>query len=159
TYSPSTNQGQLPGPRTTAFAVAGHDHEVAMDELDNVLAQFARQASRAQDVPQTVTQIISFARDTVGTAHAGITLNQRQGRFASVGVTDPVVEEADRMQYELREGPCVEAAEQAPVVLSPEVSRDPRWPRWGPAARDLGLLSVLSAQLRARGRRIGGLNL
>ncbi len=130
-----------------------------MNELDNDLAQFAREANRAQDVPQTAVQIVSFARQVVGTAHAGITLNQRNGRFTSIGVTDPVVDEADRLQYELREGPCVESTEQAHILLSLDTGRDPRWPRWGPAARDLGLVSVLSAQLRARGRRIGGLNL
>ncbi len=130
-----------------------------MDELDRELARFAREASRAEDVPQTAAQIVAFAQQAVGTAYAGITLNQRQGRFTSIGVTDPVVEQADRLQYEQREGPCVEVAREAHVLLSPDVGHDPRWPHWGPSVRELGLVSVLSAQLRARGRRIGGLNL
>jgi GAF domain-containing protein len=130
-----------------------------MDELDRDLAKFAREASGAGDVSQTAAQIVAFAQQTVGTAYAGITLSQRQGRFKSIGITDPVVEQADRLQYEQREGPCVEVSTSAHVVLSPDAGQDPRWPRWGPAVRELGLVSVLSAQLRARGRRIGGLNL
>jgi GAF domain-containing protein len=136
-----------------------HDPEVVMDEFDHELARFARDASRAQDVPNTAARIVAFARETVGTAYAGITLNQPRGRFASISATDPVVQEADRLQYELREGPCVTVSGATPIVSSADVGRDPRWPRWGPAATRLGLASVLSAQLRARGRRIGGLNL
>jgi GAF domain-containing protein len=130
-----------------------------MNELDNNLARFAREASRAEDVAQTAAKIVAFAQHTLGTAYAGITVNQRHSRFISIGSNDPVVEQADRLQYELREGPCVQTAERTHIVLCADTAEDPRWPRLGPAAHELGLVSVLSAQLRARGRRIGALNL
>lgn len=130
-----------------------------MGETDGELARFAREASRAVGVPRTAEQIVSFAQQELGSSHAGITLLQPTGGFTSIGVTDPVVAQADEMQYELHEGPCVDVAEHAHIQLSPDIGRDTRWPVWGPSAHALGLTSVLSAQLRARGRRIGGLNL
>ena len=67
--------------------------------------------------------------------------------------------EADRIQYELRQGPCVDAAAESKIVVSSYLATDERWPEWGPKASALGFNSVLSAELHARGRRIGALNL
>jgi GAF domain-containing protein len=36
---------------------------------------------------------------------------------------------------------------------------DERWPRWGPAASELGFHSVISAEIHGRGQRVGALNL
>lgn len=73
---------------------------------------------------------MAFAQQAVGTTHAGITLHQPGGRFTSLGVTHPVVEQADQLQYQLREGPCVDVAVRTPTVVCPDVGQDPRWPRW-----------------------------
>jgi GAF domain-containing protein len=78
-----------------------------------------------------------------------------------MGTTDPVVDRADQLQYELREGPCVQVATVAAahVVRTGDLAADGRWPRWGPRAAALGLRSILSAELRAQDRVLGALNL
>jgi GAF domain-containing protein len=65
--------------------------------------------------------------------------------------------QADKLQYELGEGPCLSAwAEQRPVIIQ-DTKEETRWPRWTAAVEDLPLRSVLSAPLTTRGRQIGAL--
>lgn len=126
---------------------------------DQAFARLAIELSQAETVDQTAAQIVAFGMQTIGTRYAGITMIRGRGRLETVGPSAPVVRDADRLQYVLEEGPSIDSATRSQTVLSAEVTSDPRWPRWGPAAADLGLHSVLSADLHAGGRRIGSINL
>lgn len=109
---------------------------------------------------EAVDHVVGFAVRSTGTAFGGITLIQAGGRrFETVGATHPDVERADQLQYELREGPCIDAAVEARSVHSESLADDPRWPRWGPAAVELGFHSIISAEIHGRGQRFGALNL
>lgn len=94
----------------------------------------------------------------------GITLRRRRGRLESVTTSDPVAEQADELQYTLREGPCMEAALEVDHYLAEDVAHDPRWPSWGPRAAELGIRSLISVQLPSdtlhdRHEPLGALNL
>ncbi len=111
-------------------------------------------------IDDTVDHVVRFAVETLGTRSGAITLIQSGGkRFETVGATDSVVLEADRLQYDLREGPCVDASVESRSLASSDLAHDSRWPVWGPRASDLGFHSILSAELHSRGQRIGALNL
>lgn len=120
-------------------------------------------ASTLADITETddaIDKIVSVAVETVGTAFGGITLIHENGqRFETVGQTHQSVADADRLQYELREGPCVDAALASKSFASANLADDPRWPQWGPAVSALGFHSVLSSEIHGRGTRIGALNL
>jgi hypothetical protein len=68
-------------------------------------------------------------------------------------------ERLDRLQYELEEGPCIEALQDADWFRSGDIGRDARWPRWGPQAALAGGGSLCSIPLLARGERVGALNM
>ncbi|WP_332665627.1 GAF and ANTAR domain-containing protein [Aeromicrobium sp.] len=126
----------------------------------SVFASLAESLADIEGVTETIDQIVSFAVEAIDTTYGGITLIKSGGRsFSTVGATHQSVIEADRIQYELRQGPCVDAAADAKIVVSSYLATDERWPNWGPKASALGFNSVLSAELHARGRRIGALNL
>lgn len=126
----------------------------------SVFASLAESLADIEGVTETIDQIVSFAVEAIDTTYGGITLIKSGGRsFSTVGATHQSVIEADRIQYELRQGPCVDAAADAKIVVSSYLATDERWPSWGPKASALGFNSVLSAELHARGRRIGALNL
>ncbi|MEV5714573.1 GAF and ANTAR domain-containing protein [Amycolatopsis mediterranei] len=80
---------------------------------------------------------------------ASFTLIDPDGGFHTPAETGEVAVELDRLQHRFREGPCVEAAEPAgpAVAVAPDLTREPRWPRWAPAAAELGVGSVLSTAL------------
>lgn len=126
---------------------------------DEAFARLATELSESETVAQTAAQIVDFAMATVSTQFAGITLLRRHGQFETMGASDPAVVQADDLQYQLSEGPCVDASTPWQMVLATDLTTDDRWPRWGPGAARLGFLSVLSAELRAGGRRIGAINL
>jgi GAF domain-containing protein len=120
-------------------------------------------ASTLADISETddaINKIVAAAVEAVGTNFGGITLIHEQGaRFETVGQTDPAVADADRLQYELREGPCVDAALESRSFASTNLVTDPRWPTWGPAVDALGFHSILASEIHGRGKRIGALNL
>jgi len=66
----------------------------------------------------------------------------------------------DELQYELSEGPCLDALHQTDVLTVSDLSSDPRWPGWGPhIARELGVHSSMSFRLFTDGENMGVLNL
>ena len=129
-------------------------------EDPTIFATLADSLAETEGVTETIDQIVGFAVETIGTTFGGITLLNSRGRaFKTVGATHDSVVVADGLQYELREGPCVDAAVSDALIVSSYLATDDRWPQWGPQASLLGFNSILSAELRARGRRIGALNL
>jgi GAF domain-containing protein len=123
------------------------------------LSALADEIAAADTVDQAAGRITDFAARTFDTAHAGITLLRGQGRrYLPFGPTDSTVRRADELQDTLSEGPCVDATMLGPSVLSNDIGRDERWPRWTSGVADLGLGSILSSTMQTGRRRIGALN-
>ncbi len=110
---------------------------------------------------EAITEIVSAATDAVRTDFGGITLIRDHGdKFETISPTHPAVVEADRLQYDLDEGPCVDSAVEASAFFSTYLPKDSRWPKWGArVSEELGFYSVLSCEIHGRGKRIGALNL
>jgi GAF domain-containing protein len=132
-----------------------------MSDRDEQFAQFSVESAELKGVDEAISRIVQYAVATVGTPYAGVTLLRPGRRLESVGATDPVVGAADRLQHDLQEGPCLEAAvdRHTHVLLSADLAADDRWPQWGPKTAALGLRAILSAELRTGDRRLGALNL
>ncbi len=125
---------------------------------------FAHLAQELMGDPQaeevTFDTIVKRALEVVpGCAHAGITLRARRGRLESAAASDPLVETCDVLQYELGEGPCLEAVREDARYYSPDLLRDTRWPVWGPRVADLGVASVIAIQLSDGVEPLGALNM
>ena len=65
----------------------------------------------------------------------------------------------DRVQYEVRQGPCLSSAWEKITVLADDLRTDTRWPEFARRAADFGVLSMLSIQLYVRDEEMGSLNL
>jgi hypothetical protein len=123
-------------------------------------SQLQNESESAPDEVVTARTIVDRAREVVEDADAvSLTVVLAEGRYATLASTDDVAGEADGFQYDLDEGPCVEAAECTSWFRSGDVGSDPRWPRWGSKASSLGVSSVLSVRLTTHdGRAHGALN-
>ena len=127
------------------------------DELSVVSARLSGLLLSEETVANALGLVSSLLLATVPEAvGAGVSIMDRSGRRTS-GATDPLVERADALQYDLDEGPCLAAAAGRTLVRADDLRADPRWPRWAPAATELGLLSSLSAPLVAGERALGAL--
>jgi GAF domain-containing protein len=128
------------------------------DELSLVFARMSGLLLSEETVTTALGLIGSLALETVpGACGAGVTLVESRGRRRTSGATDRRVEEADRIQYELDEGPCLDATATRQVVRVDDIANDPRWPRWSARAAPLGLRTALSAPLVAGDEALGAI--
>lgn len=114
---------------------------------------------RARTTDDVITRLVAQASAAVHSELGGLTVIESGHGFGTKGATEPVVEQADHLQYELLEGPCVDASTTSQSLMASNLATDPRWPRWGPAVSELGMRSVLSAEVHAGARRLGALNI
>lgn len=128
------------------------------NELAALTARMAGGFLTEENASKAVQSLAYVLKDSVpGSAGAGASVISPRGRRESTGATDPVVLQADRLQYELGQGPCLSAwAEQRALIIQ-DTREETRWPKWTAAVANLPLRSVLSAPLTTEGRHIGAL--
>jgi transcriptional regulator with GAF, ATPase, and Fis domain len=108
----------------------------------------------------TLRRIVERAVDVVPACdHSGISLRRRHHRVETLATSSEVAATCDALQYELEEGPCLDAIWQEACYLTTDTSNDNRWPRWGPRVAEQGVGSVLSIRLSTSTETLGALNL
>jgi hypothetical protein len=94
----------------------------------------------AGDLDHTLERITAAAVELLpGVHHASITVKHADGRLETVAPTDPLLLGLDAAQYELREGPCFEAAVDVEYVTSPHLAADDRFPAYAALAVEAGI--------------------
>ena len=113
------------------------------------------------DPSSTMERALSVVRELVPNAQeAGFSMLHRAGSVETAAATSDVVVRIDKLQYEHREGPCLDAIWDSEIVQSTDVASDDRWPNWGPRVADeTGVRSMLCFRLFTHGDRLGALNL
>lgn len=116
------------------------------------------------DLHQTLAEIVTAAVATVPHADAGGISLTAGGTITARGPTDGTVGMLDRVQSELREGPCITALDEPPgdkIVLAHDLDGDDtaRWPRFAPHAVEAGYRSIMSVELATEGGTRAALNL
>lgn len=99
--------------------------------------------------------------DVTGTTGAGIMLISGDIPRGSVCTTDSVSALIEQLQYDLGEGPCLDAYSEDRPVLEPNLV-DPvvsRWPAFTVPVVDAGARAVFGFPLRVGAVRLGALNL
>lgn len=113
--------------------------------FDALRQTVADSLSEPGDLQQTLSRLTQTARDTVpGVDCAGICVRHSSGVLETVAPTRQLLYEADRLQFQLSEGPSYTADADEDVLYSHDLASDARWPTYGPAVAALGLLSQLS---------------
>jgi hypothetical protein len=99
--------------------------------------------------------------EVTGLSGAGIMLMSGDVPKGSLCTTDAVSEIIEQLQYELGEGPCVDAYERAEPVLEPDLAdpSTPRWPAFAGPAIDAGVRAIFGFPLHVGAVRLGALNL
>jgi ANTAR domain-containing protein/GAF domain-containing protein len=129
-------------------------------KFDDAMLAMGEALSHPGDLDKALDRIVQAAAGTVpGADYASITVRRADGRLITTAATAAIVREADELQYELGEGPCYDAVTVDTVTYSPDLSRDPQWPRFGPKVAEMGLLSQMGLRLINRDGEVTGLNL
>jgi len=110
--------------------------------------------------PET-KRLCEVCAEITGMTGAGIMLMAGDVPRGTVCTTDGVGALIERLQFELGEGPCVDASQQDRPVLEPDLA-DPITPRWlafSTPALEAGVRAVFGFPLQLGAVRMGALNL
>jgi hypothetical protein len=101
---------------------------------------------------------VAAASNIPGADFVSITVHRQDDSMVTLAATDPLAEQADALQYELREGPCYAAVTDERFVLVNDLADAVQFPQYGPKAVALGLGAQAAVQLFHEKER-AGLNL
>lgn len=127
---------------------------MATDRLSAVLAAMAGVDG---DGVSVLDRLCAAAVGLLSLRRAGISLMADGQLRGTVGVSDPRVAAVQELQFELGEGPCLDAWAGVEPVLEPDL-RAParvRWPMFGPAGVQAGVLAVFAFPLSLGAIRVG----
>jgi hypothetical protein len=134
--------------------------ETVLGQLAEAMVDVSELLQEPAKLDETLELITRGTADTVpGILEVSISITRRDGTIDTLAPSGPLAVEADRLQYELHEGPCLDAALEEPVVIVNDLATDPRWPLFGPKVADLGIGSQVAFQFRAEPHVRGALNL
>jgi GAF domain-containing protein len=126
-------------------------------ELFPALRQMAGLVLSRESVDTALELVTTLAGTTVpGTVGAGVTLVDAHGK-RSKAASNQAVEQADALQYELDDGPCLTAWRSRELVRIDDTTIDSRWPSWASAVSALGVRSMVSAPLVVADEAIGAI--
>lgn len=141
-----------PAPTTSMSPVAA---------LPAQMADVARRLrSESKDTETILRAISASAVESIpGAEYASITLVTGKAAVESPVLIGDLARESDRLQAELREGPCIRSALHSDTVWIRDMTDEPRWPAFSAAAAELGIRSMLCFTLYVEGDNFGALNL
>ena len=133
---------------------------MSVENLAEQLADAARELA-SEGVERTLEKAVGLAVELLeGCDGAGVSLVRRDKSLMTPAATAEWVAKGDSLQYELQEGPCMDAAWREELIVAPDLANEVRWSRWGPCVvNELGVRSMLCVQLFADEETLGALNL
>ncbi|RSN59328.1 transcription antitermination regulator [Amycolatopsis sp. WAC 04182] len=130
-------------------------HRVAAELHASYLDAVGHWADRPEQSPGLPPAFMTAVAETTGIRSLAVALFTTGGSEASVVVSDPLAAKAHDLEDILGEGPSRDEPLKPGVCFEPELVS--RWPRFGLAARELGVRAVVSARLGVAGRPMGTL--
>lgn len=131
-----------------------------MEERLLELAQRLAKNLPPGDLDQTLRRITASAVEVLpDVTMSSITVMHADGSLETVAPTHESLCEVDAKQYELREGPCYQAAVDSGNVVSTDLASDDRFPRYRGTALDAGIRAQVGLRLFENDKSQAALNL
>jgi transcriptional regulator with GAF, ATPase, and Fis domain len=129
-------------------------------ELAVQFAAVARALQAEPTVERTLARVTELAVSVIGGCdHAGITV-VRRGRPETVAASDKIPARVDALQYQTRQGPCLDAITDERINRSQDLAAETRWPQFARRAVELTeVRSMLAYRLFTADDTLGALNL
>ncbi len=130
-------------------------------EFDQRLGSIARDLLREPDTEQTLQRVVDLAAEHLeGEVWASISLVRRRRHVDTPASSDGRAEHADRLQYELGEGPCLDAIWEQETFQIDDMTTSAHYPTWTRrVSEETAIRSSLSLQLFTDEDSLGALNL
>jgi transcriptional regulator with GAF, ATPase, and Fis domain len=126
--------------------------------FDERLAAMARELVHEPDTLQRIVELAAAHFDAE--VYASVSLVQQRRQVQTPAASDQRAARADQLQYELGEGPCLDAIWAQDAVQIDDMTTEQRYPDWARrVAEETGIRSSLSLQLFTNEDSLGALNL
>jgi GAF domain-containing protein len=136
-----------PGDEVTPAA-----YVTTLEDLTGLLLEEASLTQLLEAILELTSRAVSAC------AAVSVTVVADDGGYTTAAATSEDAFAVDALQYELEEGPCVDALHSGEEHLLSDLAGEDRWPRFVERATSLGFGTVLAVPLLARGIPIGALN-
>jgi GAF domain-containing protein len=129
--------------------------------LAELMADTARQLREHKPEEILLDEAVdAVARDIDPCDAAAISVVRRKRQVETPAASSQEARRADELQYDVGQGPCLDALRDLKTVSSPDLRTDERWPEWGARmSEEYGFRSVAAVQLFTDSEHLGALNL
>ncbi len=132
---------------------------VRQERLASVLSDFARTMLTDFQVQGILDHLVERIVDVMGVSAAGVTLISPGLAPRYIAASSDLALHNERLQSELRQGPCVTAYVTGEAVAVPDLTQDVLFSEFSRRAQESGLAAVFAFPLRHGGARLGALDL
>jgi hypothetical protein len=118
-------------------------------------------AARAEQNLDPASALCLACTDVLAVTGAGLMLVSGGRSLGCVGVSDPVTEAVEQVEYTLGQGPCIAAYRSATAVFDPDLAdkETVEWPEFRRGALEVGVRAAFGFPLLVDRICIGALNL
>jgi diguanylate cyclase (GGDEF)-like protein len=128
-------------------------------KLSAVLSDFARTLSTDFPIQRILDHLVGRIVEILPITAAGVTLISAGNAPQYIAASDESAMLFERLQTELRDGPCMWAYESGEAISVSDLASDTRFPRFATSAIANGLAAVFTFPLRDGTGRLGALDL
>jgi GAF domain-containing protein len=130
-----------------------------LDNTQDHLAGLQNALLSTESIEQFLHEMAVLSTRVVGEGlSCGMTLRPRSRPPLTVACSDPLAAEADDVQYEMGDGPCLHAVRHGHSVRIDDMTSHERWAQFCQRAASLGIGSALAVPLFVDGASAGALN-
>ena len=124
-------------------------------DIAAALVDFAQQLADCASVEGVLQRLSDQCLAMLPVDGVGILLAE-DGDLSVATTNSELGERAERLEVELREGPCIDALRAGAVVVATDLSKAVhRYPKFAPAAMEAGIGSIHALPLTGRGEMVG----
>lgn len=129
-------------------------------ELAENFAEISRVLLAEPDVQRTLEKMCELLVHTVGGCDHAVVTVVAERHLTSPASSDDVGPAVDAIQFEVSDGPCVEAIREHQTVITDDLASETRWPRFSRRAVEAtGVRSMLAFRMFVDDDTMGSLNL
>ena len=135
--------------------------EVTDRSLSELMAEAARALQGQRDTRATMQMSVDLAvKDIDGADAVAMSVVRREGAVQTLAASGEDARRGDELQYELGQGPCLDAVWAEHVVHSRDFTSERRWPEWAAkVVEETGFRSLMAFRLFTTAESVGALNL